>query len=206
MDIYRIIRESKEDKKLFSDNEINKLYSFSNNNVLLNIIAKDEIENKEEKSDIAKMASIILKNKSDFWEYKYKDEENELNKELSLKLKKEFKKETKDIINSLFDRMNETAKKLEVTSGETSDNPNVVIFKIFLNEYNTKYAFTWKAFKQVKREYEKNHTLEGEDIYILKAILEKDEKIDKVVDSTVFCKSSKTLSDSTIDKIKEKIG
>ena len=37
----------KEDKKLFSDNEINKLYSFSNNNILLNIIAKDEIENKE---------------------------------------------------------------------------------------------------------------------------------------------------------------
>ena len=36
MDIYRVIRESKEDKKLFSDNEINKLYSFSNNNIQQN--------------------------------------------------------------------------------------------------------------------------------------------------------------------------
>ena len=206
MDIYRIIQESKEDKKLFSDSEINKLYSFANNNILLNIIAKDEVKNKDEKTDIAKMASIILKNKNDFWEYKYNDEENEFNKELSLKLKKEFKKETKDIISSLFRKMDETAENLEVTSAETSDNPNVVIFKMFLNEYNTKYAFTWKAFKQVKREYEKNHTLEGEDIYSLKSMLEKDEKIDKIVDSTVFCKSSKTLSDSTIDKIKEKIG
>ena len=48
MDIYRVIRESKEDKKLFSDNEINKLYSFSNNNVLINIIAKDGTEKKTE--------------------------------------------------------------------------------------------------------------------------------------------------------------
>ena len=89
---------------------------------------------------------------------------------------------------------------------KSSENPNSVVFKLFLSDYNSKYAFTWKAFKETKKIYEKSHVLEGEDIYILKSLLEKDPKIDKVVDSTIFSKQNRPLSKEIIDKIKEKIG
>ena len=92
----------------------------------------------------------------------------------------------------------------KITMADSS--PNSVFFKLFLTEYNTKYAFTWKAFKEAKRLYEKSHPVDGEDIYVLKSLLEKDPRIEKIVDSTVFCKSARTLTSSTIDKIKEKIG
>ena len=105
----------------------------------------------------------------------------------------------------LFEKMNKVAENYG-SNIKSSENPNSVVFKLFLSDYNSKYAFTWKAFKETKKIYEKSHVLEGEDIYILKSLLEKDPKIDKVVDSTIFSKQNRPLSKEIIDKIKEKIG
>ena len=85
-----------------------------------------------------------------------------------------------------------------------------------------------KSKKEWRKNYEKTHILEGEDLFILKALLEKDPNIakkaavdsrkadfakgkigkdisGKVIDSTVFSKGNNTLTKETIEKIKEKI-
>lgn len=205
MDVYSIIREAQEGKVLDS-NEIERIYSLANDDILLKIVAKED--DKEEKSEPVKFAEVILKHRDDFWEAKRKEEIEEFEKEINSELKKTIKKERKEVKKELFKKMNDLVGDINNDGVvDTSDNsPNVVFFKLFLNEYNNKYAFTWKAFKETKRIYEKNHPVDGEDIYVLKSLLEKDPKIQKVVDSTVFSRAAKTLTDSTINKIKEKIG
>ena len=205
MDIYTIINESK-DSKLFELDEVENLYALTNDSILFNIIATDE-KNKnkdEEQSFIAKFAEIILKNKDDFWDAKNNDKLSDFINNLSKEIKKKIK-HSKKIKKELFEKMNKVAENYG-SNIKSSENPNSVVFKLFLSDYNSKYAFTWKAFKETKKIYEKSHVLEGEDIYILKSLLEKDPKIDKVVDSTIFSKQNRPLSKEIIDKIKEKIG
>ncbi len=170
------------------------------------------------------------------WAVDYLDESftnqiklDDFNKELNNEIKKKIKKDRKETKKELFDKMNEVAKDYQSSElKSTEENPNSVIFKLFLNEWNTKYAFTWKSFKELKKNYEKTHILEGEDLFILKALLEKDPNIakkaavdsrkadfakgkigkdisGKVIDSTVFSKGNNTLTKETIEKIKEKI-
>ena len=145
-----------------------------------------------------------LKNKDDFWNAKNNDKLSDFINNLSKEIKKKIK-HSKKIKKELFEKMNKVAENYG-SNIKSSENPNSVVFKLFLSDYNSKYAFTWKAFKETKKIYEKSHVLEGEDIYILKALLEKDPKIDKVVDSTIFSKQNRPLSKEIIDKIKEKIG
>ena len=205
MDIYTIINESK-DSKLFELDGVENLYALTNDSILFNIIATDE-KNKnkdEEQSFIAKFAEIILKNKDDFWNAKNNDKLSDFINNLSKEIKKKIK-HSKKIKKELFEKMNKVAENYG-SNIKSSENPNSVVFKLFLSDYNSKYAFTWKAFKETKKIYEKSHVLEGEDIYILKSLLEKDPKIDKVVDSTIFSKQNRPLSKEIIDKIKEKIG
>ena len=205
MDIYTIINESK-DSKLFELDEVENLYAVTNDSILFNIVATDE-KNKnkdEEQSFIAKFAEIILKNKDDFWNAKNNDKLSDFINNLSKEIKKKIK-HSKKIKKELFEKMNKVAENYG-SNIKSSENPNSVVFKLFLSDYNSKYAFTWKAFKETKKIYEKSHVLEGEDIYILKSLLEKDPKIDKVVDSTIFSKQNRPLSKEIIDKIKEKIG
>ena len=205
MDIYTIINESK-DSKLFELDEVENLYALTNDSILFNIIATDE-KNKnkdEEQSFIAKFAEIILKNKDDFWNAKNNDKLSDFINNLSKEIKKKIK-HSKKIKKELYEKMNKVAENYG-SNIKSSENPNSVVFKLFLSDYNSKYAFTWKAFKETKKIYEKSHVLEGEDIYILKSLLEKDPKIDKVVDSTIFSKQNRPLSKEIIDKIKEKIG
>lgn len=203
MDIYTIINESK-DSKLFEPNEIENLYALTNDSILFNIVAMDEKNKNEEQSSIAKFAEIVLKNKDDFWSAKNNDTLTDFSNNLTKEIKKKIK-HSKKVKKELFEKMNKTAESYG-NNIKSSENPNSVVFKLFLSDYNSKYAFTWKAFKETKKTYEKSHVLEGEDIYILKALLEKDPKIDKVVDSTIFSKQNRPLSKEIIDKIKEKIG
>ena len=205
MDVYTVINESKDSKTLDIE-ELNRLFSLANEQILFNIVAKEDINDKEEKSDVYDFATIILKNRDNFWTAKKKDELEDFLKDLNKELKEKLKKNRKTAKKELFDAMNNAAKEMSQKLETSKESPNVIIFKLFLQEYNSKYAFTWKAFKETKRNYEKNHIVEGEDIYVLKALLEKDPKIEKITDSTVFCKSSRTISNDIIDKIKEKIG
>lgn len=199
MDVYSVINESKKSKVL-SDDEIDRIFSLGNEGILLKIVAGDKDEGLE-----AKFATVILKNRGEYWENKHADTMDDFSKELNKELKKKVKKanKAKDL---LFDKMNKMAADGIGLAINVSDSPNLVFFRLFMNEYNNKYAFTWKAFKEVKREYEKSHPVVGEDIYTLKQLLEKDPKIVKVVDSTVFCKAQNTLSKSILDEIKEKLG
>lgn len=204
MDIYSIIREAKEN--LLDLDETKRIFSLANDGILFKIVAKED--EKEEKSDIVKFAEYILKNRDNFWEAKRNENLEEFNKDLNNDLKQIIKKDREEVKRNLFDEMNklvtDTNNDGKVDTADSS--PNVVFFKLFLNEYNNKYAFTWKAFKETKRLYEKSHPVDGEDIYVLKSLLEKDPKIEKIVDATVFCKAAHSLTDKTIEKIKEKIG
>ena len=226
MDVYRVINESKK-QKLIDTEEINKLFSLSNDAILLRIAAQEEGKDKDEKSNKVKLAELILKNKNNYWESKRNDNLDDFTKKLNSDIKKEIKKDRKEAKEELFDNMNIIAKDYQITKA-TEDTPNIIIFKMFLNEWNTKYAFTWKSFKNLKKNYEKTHILEGEDLFVLKSLLEKDPNIvkrksfdlsradfssgkvakntsGKITDSTVFSKSNNTLSKLTIEKIKEKI-
>lgn len=205
MDIYRIIRESKEGK-LFNIDELNRLYSFANDQILLNIVAKNDQAKDDDKEELADMAEIILKNRDNFWASKHDDKLEEFSKELETEIKKTIKQKRMDIKKTLFNRIDEVAQSNSQKIDDGEENPNSIFFKLFLNEYNTKHAFTWKAFKDTKKRYEKAHPVGGEDIYILKSVLEKDPKIEKVIDSTVFCKAAHSLSDDVIEKLKEKAG
>ena len=223
MDVYKVIRESKNNTLLNID-ELDKLYSFANDAILMRIAASE----KEDEEDIQKFAEIILKNKDDYFFSKKEKKVDEFKKELNSEIKNNIKKDRKEIKEKLFDKINDIAKDYKPEDNFSEEKPNIIIFKLFLNEWNTKYAFTWKTFKEVKKTYEKTHILEGEDLFVLKSLLEKDPKIaritgyddrkvdfekgkisklisGKITDSTVFSKQNNTLSKDTIEKIKEKI-
>lgn len=205
MDIYRVIRESKEGK-LFDTDELNKMYSFANDQILLTIVARNDQAKDEDKEELADMAEIVLKNRDNFWTAKHNDELDDFSKELESEIKSKIKQRRMEVKKDLFNKMDEIAKSTSQKIDKGEETANAVFFKLFLNEYNTKHAFTWKAFKDTKKRYEKTHPVDGEDIYVLKSVLEKDPKIEKVVDSTVFCKAARTLSDDVIDKLKERAG
>ena len=198
MDVYSVILEAKNDK-IFSLDEIDKIFSLGNEQILFKIAAE------KEDGQEGKFVSVILKNRNNFWENKHNETLKDFSKEFNKILKKEIKNPIK-VKKSVFKLINKYANDGVGKLIDVSDSPNIVFFKLFMNEYNNKYAFTWKAFKETKRMFEKTHPVEGEDIYTLKSLLEKDPKILKIKDSTVFCKSQHSLSDSTLKKIKEKLG
>lgn len=200
-DVYTVINETKEGN-LIDNEELDQFFSFGNINILTKIIAQEEVEDK--KTDIGKLASIIVKNKDEYQKAKKDEKLDEFKDEINSKIKKEIKKNRKKVKKELIEKVNNLAQNTAVLNIK-DDSPNKIIFKLFWQEYNNKYAFTWKAFKEVKKQYEKNNPLEGEDIYVLKSLLEKDPNITKVQNGTLFCKAQNTLSDFTIKKIKEKI-
>lgn len=202
MDVYTIINEAKEGD-LFDEDEINQLFSFNNANLLIKIAAQDEADGKE--TEIGKLASFILKNRDNYQISKKEEKLEDFKKDFNFDLKKQFKKNRKNLKKELINKVNEMAQNTTLLNVE-QDDPNKVVIKLFWQEYNNKYAFTWKAFKETKRQYEKSNPLEGEDLYVLKSLLEKDPNIMKVKNGTLFCKAQNTLSDYTIKKIKEKIG
>ena len=65
MDVYRVINESKK-QKLIDTEEINRLFSLSNDAILLRIAAQEEDKDKDEKSNKVKLAELILKNKNNY--------------------------------------------------------------------------------------------------------------------------------------------
>ena len=73
MDVYTVINESKDSKTLDIE-ELNRLFSLANEQILFNIVAKEDINDKDEKSDVYDFATIILKNRDNFWTAKKKDE------------------------------------------------------------------------------------------------------------------------------------
>lgn len=226
MDIYRVINEAK-DSKIIDKDEMEKIYSLANDAILMRIAAAED--SKEEDTDVGKLVEIIIKKRDDYHFAKREDELDDFSKELNTEIKKKIKKDRKEVKKELFNKMDEIAKDYQSSEiMSTEENPNSVIFKLFLNEWNTKYAFTWKSFKEIKKNYEKTHILEGEDLFILKSLLEKDPNIakktgidnrkadfakgkigkdisGKITDSTVFSKGNNTLTKETIEKIKEKI-
>lgn len=194
MDIYNVINESK-NSKILDDNDIERLFSGNLDSVLFSFTT-----NKNE--DISEFASLILKNRTNYQVAKKNDKLKDFKNDLNSSLKKNIDKANK--IKRNFFELLDSYKNITSNKIETDISPNAVVIRLFLKEYDTKYAFTWKAFKKVKKDYEKNNLLEGEDIYILKSILEKSPNIQKVIDSTVFCKSAGTLSDKIINKLKER--
>lgn len=226
MDIYRVINESK-NSKIIDKDELDRLFSLANDAILLRIVAQEN--DKEEKSQEAEMAEIILKNRDSYQEAKREEDLDEFEKELNSEIRKKIKKNRNETKKKLFQTMDDIAKEYQTADIKAKDeNANIIIFKLFLNEWNTKYAFTWKSFKNLKKDYEKTHILEGEDLFVLKSLLEKDPNIankksfdltradissgkvakdtsGKITDSTVFSKQNNTLAKDTIEKIKEKI-
>lgn len=199
LNIYKIINEIEETKVIDSDN-LDDLFHIDNK-VLFQLIVKEK-----EKTDIAKVSELIIKNKDEFYSASKDDELDDFYKDINKQIKKIIKTDKKEFKKEFLGKIEVVKNSIKQAEDTSHDTPNVIIFKLFLREYNTKYSFTWRAFKEVKREYEKSHVLEGENIYSLKSLLERDPKIDKVTNTTVFCKSEETLSDSIIEKIKNKIG
>ena len=225
MDVYRVINEAKK-SNLIDIEEMNKIYSLSNDAILMQIFAQEDL--KDEKTDVGKLTELLLTNKYDYHLAKKNDELPSFNKELNSKIKKILSKDKEKVKRELFDKINEIAKNYQIDKVNHQTSPNTIVLRLFLNEWNTKYAFTWKSFKDLKKEYEKTHTLEGENLFVLKSLLEKDpnivkatgidtKKMDlakgkiakdvsgKITNSTVFSKPNNSLSKKTIEKIKEKI-
>ncbi len=201
MDIYKIIRESTDTKELLSIEDIDFLFSPSTEKSLFYIINKDDEDTKE----FNNIAEKILKKREDYQIAKHKDNLDEFKKEITGIFKSVFKLEKKEKKEELFDYLKNKSEEVSKVVNLGKFEPDNIIYRLFLKEYNTKYAFTWKAFKDVKREYEKNHTLEGENIYNLKSMIEKYNNIDKVYNNTVFSKENNPFSEKFLTKINDKI-
>ncbi len=201
MDIYKIIRESTDTKELLSIEDIDFLFSPVTEKSLFYIINKDDEDTKKFNS----IAEKILKKREDYQIAKHKDNLDEFKKEITGIFKSVFKLEKKEKKEELFDYLKNKSEEVSKVVKLGKFEPDNIIYRLFLKEYNTKYAFTWKAFKDVKREYEKNHTLEGENIYNLKSMIEKYNNIDKVYNNTVFSKENNPFSEKFLTKINDKI-
>ena len=226
MDVYRVIKEAKEPRLIDMD-EMDKLFSFANAPILTRIAARED--RKDEKSDEHKLVELISRSRDDYFWAKDRDTLDDFNKEFNSDIKKMFKGKRAELKKQLFDDIDEIADAYKPSNDSlASANPNTVVFKMFLNEWNTKHSFTWKMFKRLKKDYEKTHILEGEDLFVLKSLLEKDPNIvkqrsldfrradvekgkiakdisGKVTDSTVFSRANNTLTRETIEAIKKKI-
>lgn len=201
MDIYKIIRESTDTKELLSIEDIDFLFSPVTEKSLFYIINKDDEDTKKFNS----IAEKILKKREDYQIAKHKDNLDEFKKEITGIFKSVFKLEKKEKKEELFDYLKNKSEEVSKVVNLGKFEPDNIIYRLFLKEYNTKYAFTWKAFKDVKKEYEKNHTLEGENIYNLKSMIEKYNNIDKVYNNTVFSKENNPFSEKFLTKINDKI-
>ena len=201
MDIYKIIRESTNTKELLSIEDIDFLFSPATEKSLFYIINKDDEDTKE----FNNIAEKILKKREDYQIAKHKDNLDEFKKEITGIFKSVFKLEKKEKKEELFDYLKNKSEEVSKVVNLGKFEPDNIIYRLFLKEYNTKYAFTWKAFKDVKKEYEKNHTLEGENIYNLKSMIEKYNNIDKVYNNTVFSKENNPFSEKFLTKINDKI-
>ena len=201
VDIYNIIEEAKQ-SKMFSKEELKSFFSPVGIGYLTSKINLDE-----DKTNLEKTCEEILKAKENFWLSIKKENVEDFSCELFKHLKKifnnkkDFEKTIRKIKHSIKKKIENSYEPLQKTNEQTATG---ILFKLFLKEYNTKYAFTWRGFKRVKKEYEKSHFLDGENIYSLKAMLEKDENIKSVNDFTMFSKSNHTLSDYTLNKLQEK--
>lgn len=201
MDIYKIIRESTNTKELLSIEDIDFLFSPVTEKSLFYIINKDDEDTKK----FNNIAEKILKKREDYQIAKHKDNLDEFKKEITGIFKSVFKLEKKEKKEELFDYLKNKSEEVSKVVNLGKFEPDNIIYRLFLKEYNTKYAFTWKAFKDVKKEYEKNHTLEGENIYNLKSMIEKYNNIDKVYNNTVFSKENNPFSEKFLTKINDKI-
>lgn len=201
MDIYKIIRESTNTKELLSIEDIDFLFSPVTEKSLFYIINKDDEDTKK----FNNIAEKILKKREDYQIAKHKDNLDEFKKEITGIFKSVFKLEKKEKKEELFDYLKNKSEEVSKVVNLGKFEPDNIIYRLFLKEYNTKYAFTWKAFKDVKKEYEKNHTLEGENIYNLKSMIEKYNNIDKVYNNTVFSKENNPFSEKFLEKINDKI-
>lgn len=201
MDIYKIIRESTDTKELLSIEDIDFLFSPVTEKSLFYIINKDDEDTKK----FNNIAEKILKKREDYQIAKHKDNLDEFKKEITGIFKSVFKLEKKEKKEELFDYLKNKSEEVSKVVNLGKFEPDNIIYRLFLKEYNTKYAFTWKAFKDVKKEYEKNHTLEGENIYNLKSMIEKYNNIDKVYNNTVFSKENNPFSEKFLTKINDKI-
>lgn len=199
IDVYKVINEAKENKSYFSEDEVRDLYS--KEAILFKLL---QSENEEDKN-INKFIEEVLKKRQDYTEGLMNDDLSDLVSDINTDFKKIIKSNRKEEKNSLLDRiknMSDAAMKY-IETAKTS--PDTIIYKLFLDEYNNKYAFTWKAFKYAKKRYEKSHPLFGENVSNLKSMLERDSKIVKINNNTLFCRSAKTLSDTTLEKIRDRI-
>lgn len=198
MDIYKVINESKKNTG-FSEEEIDRVFSLSNEQIMYYIIAKYEKE--DEYKEERKLAEFILKRKDEYW------------KAVNDKSISKFTKDFNEDFSVRFEHRKKQKKKLfeliDLTAGtmsgkvETGVSINAIAIKLFLKEYNTKYAFTWKAFKQVKKLYDKTHPVEVNDMSALKRILEKEFKLGDINNTTVFCKTNHTLSNEVLELLKK---
>lgn len=198
-DIYQIIRESKEEKQLLTFEELDKLYTPEVIKTLFYII------NKDEEKDYCKLAEYILKKREDYQIAKKNDNLKEFKKDIKSEFKRIFKTDKFKKKEDFFNYINNSAEAGNKNIVQVSNNPDKVIYKLFLNKYNSNTPFTWAMFKELKKDYEKNNQLEGENIYNLKSMIEKYTKIEHVDNNTVFDKSANTLSDKLLSKLDKKL-
>lgn len=199
MDIYNIIRESKKDEEILTHEQIERLYSPFIEEILFQII------NMDEKEDYSKICEKILKKRDDFQTAKLNDDFEDFEKDLINDFTKVFKLDKKKKIEEFLDYVEKLSNKNSRIMFKVANDSDIIIFKLFYDEYNNKASFTWGQFKKVKKIYEKNHPLKGENLYNLKSLLEKDPRLEKIDNNTLFSKHAHTLTDKTVDKIKEKI-
>ncbi len=199
MDIYKIIRESKEDYSI-DETTVDYLYSTIVEKTLLSMI-----NNEEDNDEFNNIAEKILKKRDDYHTAKKENKMEQFISDLNNDFIKVFKSDRKERTEEFINYINQYSKNIKNTISKINNNPDILIFKLFLKEYNEKESFTWKQFKNIKRIFEKSHPLEGENIYNLKSLLEKDPNIEKIKDETVFSKSLGSLSKKTIEKINDKI-
>lgn len=198
MDIYKIIREAKNTEEIISDEEINSLYSGVSEKAIFSIINSDDNEL------FSKISEFILKRREDYKIAKHDETFEDFFNEIRFGLKKIIKSDKRKTIDEYLELVSNITEKLQNIINTEENDPNSTLFRLFFNEYNTKQIFTWKNFKDTKKQFEKNHPLEGENIYNLKSFLEKNTNIEKIDNNTVFSKEQGTLSDKCIEKLIEK--
>lgn len=197
MEIYTLIREAKE-TNLISNEEIESLFSPTSEKSMFAIINNDSNEL------FSEVAEAILKMREDYKIAKHNDEMESFYKDISSKLKKILKTDKRKKLEDFLNLVSTTSEQMANIIRAEMKDPNTALFRLFFNEYNTKQIFTWRNFKDTKKQFEKNHPLEGENIYNLKSFLEKNTSIEKIDNNTVFSKEQGTLSDKCIEKLIEK--
>ena len=150
MDVYKIIREAKDTEKLLDSENIDFLFNPISCKVMFTIINNDENELDNEISE------FLLKKREDYKLSKHNDELDNFVKDINSGLKKILKSNKHEKINEFIEQIKNKSERFQNITKEINDNPNSILFRLFINEYNTKSIFTWKNFKDIKKQFEKN--------------------------------------------------